>query len=48
MKKKLTKKDVVDMQPVLMPGMPGMIGMEGLAPSVMWVPVKKGSEKDNC
>ena len=45
MKKKSAKKSDIIMQPVLMPAMPGMIGMEGLAPNVMWVPVKKTSIK---
>ncbi len=45
MKKKSAKKSDIIMQPVLMPAMPGMIGMEGLAPNVMWVPVKKSSIK---
>ena len=45
MKKKTTHEKDVIMEPVLMPGMPGMIGMEGLAPSIMWVPVKKRKSK---
>lgn len=45
MKKKSAKESDIIMQPVLMPAMPGMIGMEGLAPNVMWVPVKKTSIK---
>lgn len=45
MKKKSSKKSDVIMEPVLMEGMPGMIGMESLAPTVMWVPVKKTVSK---